>query len=521
MTVRKKNGLARIRRWVSGAMLLILGFVFLDIHGLTPPVLVKAVLFLQFIPSLMTSLATQGAGLAWGFLAVLVLTVLFGRVYCSFLCPLGTVMDLAVRARYRSKKPGYAYTAPLNILRYTVLGLTVALFFAGSLVLVDFFDPYSVFGRTLSTLVRPLVVLANNAFSRLLETAGIYGLKPVPVYAFSLSVTVVAALSILVILALALMKGRLYCNSLCPVGTLLGLVGRFQLWRFSLDEKTCTSCGLCERVCKSGCIDVAGKTVDTDRCVACFNCLGVCPTQSVTFAFRKMPGMGERNGVGASRRTFLGTLVLILAFPRVVLARVNRPKVFVKNTVPVHRKHPVTPPGSRSIDHFTSACTACFLCVTRCPGRVLEPGIAVYGKEGILMPRLSNRQGFCNFDCTVCGEICPTGAILPLSREAKKKVQVGRVHFIRENCIVITQKTECGACSEHCPTKAVNMVLENGLHVPVVNPEICVGCGACEYVCPSLPHKSIYVEGNPVHRKAAKPVSKPVESPAADEDFPF
>jgi ferredoxin len=195
--------------------------------------------------------------------------------------------------------------------------------------------------------------------------------------------------------------------------------------------------------------------------------------------------------------------------------------VFVKNKIPVVRKHPVTPPGSISIAHFTGACTACYLCVTRCPGKVIEPGMAVYGKVGVLMPHLSNRQGYCNFQCTVCGEVCPTGAILPLTREEKKQAQVGRVHFIRENCIVITQKTECGACSEHCPTKAVNMVVENGLRVPVVNPDICVGCGACEYACPSLPHKSIYVEGNPVHGVAKKPKTEKIKAPSVDEDFPF
>ena len=502
-------------------MLVIVGLIFLDIHGLMPSVLVKAALYPQFIPSLMKSLVGQGAGLVSGFVFVLLLTVLFGRVYCSFLCPLGTVMDLTVRVRNRSGKPRFAYTGPMNTLRYMVLSLTVVLFLTGSLVLVNFLDPYSLFGRTLSALVRPFAVLANNGLSRLLETVGVYGLKPVPVYAFSLSVTVVAALSILGILILAFRKGRLYCNILCPVGAFLGLLSRFQLWRFTLDAKTCTSCGLCERVCKSGCIDVPNKTVALDRCVGCFNCLDVCPTGSVAFALKNTPGESGKRGSNSTRRKFLGMLVLILAVPTALVAKVNRPLVFVKNTIPVKRKHPVTPPGSRSIDHFTSACTACFLCVTRCPGRVLEPGIAVYGKEGALMPRLSNRQGFCNFDCTVCGEVCPTGAILPLSREEKKKVQVGQVRFIRENCIVITQKTECGACSEHCPTKAVNMVLENGLHIPVVNADLCVGCGACEYACPSLPHKSIYVEGNRIHQIAAKPVSKPVDTPAVDEDFPF
>jgi ferredoxin len=203
------------------------------------------------------------------------------------------------------------------------------------------------------------------------------------------------------------------------------------------------------------------------------------------------------------------------------IARIGKPIVLVRNKISIRRKHPVTPPGSQGIGHFTSACTSCFLCVSRCPGNVIKPGLNIYGREGVLMPSLSFIQGFCNFECTICGEVCPSGAILPLTRETKKTVQTGRVHFIRDNCIVINQKTECGACSEHCPTKAVKMVLENKLRVPEVHPDICVGCGACEYACPALPYKSIYVDGNPVHLKARKPKMDKAEMPSNNYDFPF
>lgn len=520
MTVMDLRRLKKIRQWVSGILLVLLILVFVDVYNLMPSRLIRALVYLQVIPSLMKTLAGGGGGFIEGFVCVLIFTLLFGRVYCSFLCPLGTAMDVLSRAGGNKKR--FLFTRPFNGLRYGVLAVTVLVFVSGSLALVDVLDPYSVFGRTLATLGRPAVVLVNNGLSFLFETMGFYSLAPVPLLLFQVSVAVVVAVHFSVVTWFSIKRGRLYCNTFCPVGACLGLASRFQVFRLVISGKTCTGCGLCERNCKAECIDVKARKIDTSRCVGCFTCLSLCPAGSVTFSGKRRSGEPEKLETDHARRNLIRMMVFLMAgFPKILEAQVKRPLVFVKNRIPVKRKHPVTPPGSLSIGHFTGACTACYLCVTRCPGKVLEPGFDVYGKAGVLMPWLSNRKGYCNFECTVCGEVCPTGAIFPLSREAKKQVQVGQVRFIRENCIVITQKTECGACSEHCPTKAVNMVVENGLRVPVVNPDICVGCGACEYACPSLPHKSIYVEGNAVHRKAMKPVTKTIEKPRPNEDFPF
>jgi ferredoxin len=138
------------------------------------------------------------------------------------------------------------------------------------------------------------------------------------------------------------------------------------------------------------------------------------------------------------------------------------------------------------------------------------------------MPHMSNKIGFCNFECTICGDVCPNDAILPLKNENKKITQIGKVKFIKENCVVYTQKTDCGACAEHCPTKAVKMELdaELNLRVPIITEELCVGCGACEHACPTKPFKSIYVDGNPVHQIAEKPKDEKLEI-IEEEDFPF
>jgi len=175
------------------------------------------------------------------------------------------------------------------------------------------------------------------------------------------------------------------------------------------------------------------------------------------------------------------------------------------------------------VEHFSSHCTACHVCVSACPTQVLSPSFLEYGIAGIFQPKMNYTASYCNFDCVLCGQVCPTGAILPLDSALKKQVQIGKVRFVKDDCIVVTKKKDCGACSEHCPTKAVKMVpYEQKLVVPEVNDEICVGCGACEHACPVQPRKAIYVKSNPVHGTAKKPkVEKMEQSFDSKQDFPF
>jgi ferredoxin len=142
--------------------------------------------------------------------------------------------------------------------------------------------------------------------------------------------------------------------------------------------------------------------------------------------------------------------------------------------------------------------------------------------QGLMQPYMDYHSGFCNFDCTLCSEICPAGAILPVDPEVKKLEQIGIAKFIEGNCVVYTDNTDCGACSEHCPTKAVDMVpYKDGLTIPKVDETICIGCGACEYACPTRPYRAIYVEGNLVHKQAEKPVHEEIKIEDKGEDFPF
>jgi ferredoxin len=265
--------------------------------------------------------------------------------------------------------------------------------------------------------------------------------------------------------------------------------------------------------------------------VACYNCLSICPDNAIKYSRERpkdvsperitapvLPGMPDK-----SKRDFLlSSLILLFGINKFARASNHIPKPEQETKIPENKNYPVSPPGSISIVNFNKACTACTLCVSVCPTHVLQPSLLEYGIGGFLQPRMDFHSGFCNFDCTKCGDVCPTGAILPLARENKHVTQVGVVKFVRENCVVYTDNTSCGACSEHCPTRACDMVPYIGeLTIPEVNEATCIGCGACEYICPTRPYRAIYVDGNSRHEIADRPETVKPDVEVDFDDFPF
>jgi ferredoxin len=428
---------------------------------------------------------------------------------------------------FRKKgRNGLHYTAPYNVLRYTIFALTILLLIVGSGFLLNLLDPFSAFGRIFSNLVRPVILAVNNAAAIGMEAMGVHLLYREQ-WAVIAPLSVGVSIGTLMLVALLSARhGRLYCNTVCPVGVLLGLVSKYSMLRIGIDPDACTGCGLCESVCKAGCIDSQQKTVDVSRCVGCYNCLAVCRGHVLRFENRwrprireVQPDLGRRNLMVGLAMGVAGMSVNALGQTSIIQSR--------PSTIPEKITAPVSPPGSGSIAHFTSICTACHLCVSACPSRVLVPSFLQYGLSGMMQPRMDYHAGHCNYDCTVCLNVCPSGAIVPLTPEKKKLTQLGVAKFIKENCVVYTDNTNCGACSEHCPTKAVDMVpylntASKRLVIPEVNPDICIGCGGCEYACPTKPHKAIYVDGNRVHKLAEKPVEKKIDEKVDyKEDFPF
>lgn len=524
----RKGWLKKIRVVLSLLFFFIIGAMFVDFTGKLSGSALHAALHFQFIPSILLLVSTAAfAGL--GFLVILLVTLLVGRVYCSTLCPLGTLQDIFsfISEKLSPRRKIFRFRAPLNGLRYGITGLLILSLLTGSMLLVNILDPYSAFGKMAYNLFRSPVIFGNNLVSRGLASAGIYSVYPVNWVPLNYAALTLALAWAVMLLWLAAKRGRLYCNTVCPVGTVLGFFARASLFRIALDQSKCNSCGLCSAVCKAECIDPRARTLDFSRCVGCMNCLSPCPDGGVKFVYswdRESEGMASHD---PSKRSFIkkaGALFTAsaLAGPAALAQDREKKKEVIRATVPVIREFPVTPPGAVSQARFNSFCTACQLCVAACPTHVLQPTYFLYGLKGFLQPRMDYITSYCNFDCTVCGEVCPTGAILPLTGEAKKQLQIGKVVFVKENCVVYTNNTDCGACSEHCPTKAVKMVPYTGtLTIPEVEPAICVGCGACEYACPTDP-KSIYVEGNPVHLQAEKPKEEELEMEIDyKEEFPF
>ncbi|MBN2214670.1 MAG: 4Fe-4S binding protein [Bacteroidales bacterium] len=515
-------------RWVISLLFLVsTALLFVDYRELVPEKWYSTILFLQFIPSLVSFVRVFSIAAA-GCLVVLLLTLLFGRIYCSTICPLGILQDffsflsrkLRIRKRYRLKKS-------YSLIRYVFLALPFIFLVFGGIFLVYLLDPYSNFGRIFSGLARPALVGINNVAAGIFEKMHIYFLYPVNYKGFHWATIWFPAGILGLVIWMSFFHGRLYCNTICPVGTLLGLLSRLSLYRIKMDKSTCTRCGKCAVVCKAGCIDFRNMTLDFDRCVGCFNCLDTCDTDSIKYqhAF-KSAGNNKMDDSANSKRAFItGTMIYtlgLLGLSKSLKANIRAAGTGNTNLIPEEKNHPVSPPGSISLKHFNDYCTACHLCISVCPTGVLQPSFLEYGFTGMMQPRMDYHTNYCNYDCTRCGEACPTGAILPLETGVKKLTQMGRVKFVIENCVVYTDNTACGSCSEHCPTQAVRMVpYKNGLTIPETHVETCIGCGACEYACPVRPYRAIYVDGNEVHRMANKPHFDEMEIESEEEEFPF
>jgi len=513
--------LRRFRQIFSAAVFMLMAVLFFDIYHFVNPVVRNFITSVQFVPALLSVFATGMILSMAGLVLIIALTFVTGRTYCSFLCPLGILQDLTARL---NRKRSYSFMKEKKILRYGILGAVLLFTIAMGSVLLIWLDPYSLFGRFAGNILKTLIVAGNNSLASSLINSDIYVLYSARDVNAGIAVVLMSLIPVLLIAAVTFRYGRIYCNAICPVGTALSFVSRFSIFRISIDENSCIHCGKCESVCKSSCIDLEKVRVENSMCVSCFNCISVCPNGSISYkmsgreAEKNMEEADAGKGAPISRMSFLKSLVALPLMTMPLSARRNRNR---GGGVSFIRKNPATPPGSGNSDRFHQYCTSCSLCITNCPTGVLQPSVFQYGLTGMMQPYMDYSSGYCNYRCTVCGSVCPTGAIEKLTSFEKKMTVIGRAHFIKENCVTFQQGTVCGACSEHCPTKAVYMVpFRDGLVIPKVNRDFCIGCGACENVCPARPVKAIYVEGERVHARAGEPEVKKIKE-RKSEDFPF
>ncbi len=504
--------LRKIRIVLSVVLFVLITFFFLDFAEILPPQF-HALTKIQFIPALLA--------LEIGIIiALIVLTLLFGRVYCSSICPLGIYQDIINWfSKITQKKKRFHYLQPLTILRWSVVAVTLVAFLAGFNFLVGLLDPYSAYGRISVHIFKPAYLAGNNLLESIFTRFDNHTFYRMGIYALSISSLIIALITVATVSVLAWVNGRIYCNSICPVGTVLGFLSKFSLLKIRIDESTCNSCGSCGRKCKASCIDTKLHKIDYSRCINCFDCIEVCSQDSISFSYSIANNKTSNKTVDTSKRRFMMAVGVTTLAAGKLIADKNLNLLETANKA--ERKVPISPPGSLSHKNLLNKCTSCHLCVSKCPSGIIKPSFFEYGIAGMMQPMLYFDKGFCNYDCTICSEVCPTGAISHIDMNTKHQTQTGQVQFILENCIVYTDETHCGACSEHCPTQAVSMVpYKNGLTIPQTDISICVGCGGCEFICPAKPYKAIYVEGIDKHEKLTIEKEEKDESVVVD-DFGF
>lgn len=426
---------------------------------------------IQFIPAL---LALNSVAV----IAIAVVTLVFGRVYCSVVCPLGIMQDLFSRIGGLRKKNRFGWKKPRVWVRIAFFAAFVVLFAAGLVSIASLIEPYSTFGRIVTA------AMEGNAVT-----------------------VAVAASFFIVIILFSFFGGRLWCNTVCPAGTVLGFISKYSLFRPVIDTEKCNGCTLCARNCKCSCINPQEHVVDTGRCVMCLDCLKNCRQGAISLRFA---GFGKKKAVSAetsdkavdaSRRSFVAAAALVTSAATLGAQqiKVDGGLAALEDKKAPEREVPLKPAGSVSLKHFTDKCIACQLCVSKCPSAVLRPSSKL---ATLMQPELDFRMGWCRPSCNECSQVCPAGAIKPVTVEEKTSIAIGRAVWISENCVVVTDGVTCGNCARHCPAGAIKMVstgFGSDLKVPSVNAERCIGCGSCEYHCPARPVSAIYVKGNEVH----------------------
>ena len=444
--------------------------------------------------------------------ALVLLTLVFGRAYCSVICPLGVFQDgISWLGTHKKKRP-YKYKKEMKWLRYGVWAVFVICLVAGVHVVVTLLAPYSAYGRMVQNLLQPVYLWGNNLLAVLAERAGSYAFYEKEVWLKSVPSLVIAVVTLCVIVALSFRGGRTYCNAICPVGTTLSFFSRFAMFRPVIDADKCVRCKTCEVNCKAQCISITKEKVfiDHSRCVDCFNCIDSCPQGGLKYKFtwkkKVIPGQAGNDADRASgRRAFMAGTALAVGAAALKGIEARAQEVAKKtdggfaDILPKQapeRETPLTPPGSKSVKDFYQRCTGCQLCVAECPNNVLRPSGSF---DHLMQPEMSFEKGFCRPECTRCSELCPAGAIQKITREEKTQYHVGTARVNVDLCLEATGKSVCSKCVQVCPTGALSMIKDGEHHRPVVAEEICIGCGKCEYLCPVRPISAITVNGKEVH----------------------
>ena len=396
--------LRKIRTILAAVFFVLITLLFLDFTG-TLHHWLSWMAKIQFLPAVMALNVVV-------VVALIALTLVFGRIYCSVICPLGVFQDLL--ARLRRKKNKYSYSKEVKWLRYPVLAVFVLAGVAGIGSLFQLLAPYSAYGRIATMIFQPIWKLGNNLLAMMAERMDSYAFYTIDTWMRSLPVLIIAAVTLVVLVVLAWRGGRTYCNTICPVGTILSFFARFSWLKIRFDEEKCKNCSLCSKNCKAACIDFKTHTVDYSRCVACGNCIDSCKFDALKYS----PSMQTKKNasVDASKRSFLlaSALVSTAAMAQKKEKLMDGGLADIEDKVAPQRQTPLTPPGSLSFQNLSTHCTGCQLCVSECPNQVLRPSGDLMH---LMQPTMSYEHGYCRPECTRCSEVCPAGAIKKIDQD--------------------------------------------------------------------------------------------------------
>ena len=411
-------------------------------------------------------------------LALISITLILGRIFCGWICPLGSLIDASDRLVFnrRWNKKG-EYQKPLRRLKlYLLVGLFVLTIFG--LNLAGLFDPLSIITRSFVLAILPAMGYFANGVLNISRAISPARLEGVEVASRFYALGMLSLLGLVGILGFGFFGRRFWCRNLCPLGALLGIVSRFSFLT-RLTAEACEKCQICKAGCTMACIEKP-DLYHKEECIACLRCLENCPRDIIQFKF-KLPRISSVKGMDFQRRQLLSGIGFSLLSVGVL-------KTALAKRAPVSRL--IRPPGALPEEDFLAACTRCSECIKVCRTNVLQPTLLEAGFEGIWTPRLMPRrqtqieEGGCLKYCNLCTLVCPTNALRKLTLKEKQQFRLGLSNLARDRCLAWDWNTPCKLCYDYCPYDAIELKPIDGMLRPVLNHDKCMGCGTCEHVCP-------------------------------------
>lgn len=447
-------------------------------------------LFLRMDPlaaSYVLLMAWGGISVFFPSLAIVVLSLVAGRAFCGWVCPLGTIFDI-LGTLHPGKRRDPQWLSSRRGLPVFVLGISLASALFG-LSLIGWMDPLVILTRSVALILEPWAMHLGSFLLGFMRTIGPKldwdwlwetQISPPKFWLVGLSLIWMGT-----IVGISLVVTRLWCRAFCPLGTMLGIMGSRAFFSRKVGD-SCTRCGACHRVCPAGAIDEDPRVTWKSRCLTCLRCREVCPVDAIHFGRRPTGkgGQGPYTRVSLSRRGLLAIGALGLLGGLTVRADAARVSP---------RERLIRPPGALPEELFLEKCLRCGLCMSVCMSKTIQPSLWEGGLNGAWTPRLDLRLAPCEKHCNRCGQVCPTGAIRPLSLEERIHAKIGTAILLKEKCLVWEQDKLCLVCDEICPYDAIEFKEVNGKRRPFVTENRCNGCGYCEHKCPVEGESAIVV----------------------------